>query len=202
MNAFGGPRDFGRRGQQPPDGRLTRIFVGVPLPPDLLPVVNRAQEALQEIPGIRLTRPEQLHVTLAFIGEAEADKVQVAAQVVEGIPPSLGGTVPLGEMLALPSASRARVMTLALDDSGQVLQRLFEMVMSALEREGVMQREKRPFRAHLTIARLRRPVAVQPKYQCESVGYEVSSVCLYRSQLLRSGAVYTVVKRQVLEVAR
>ena len=194
-----GPGDVRRQG---PSAEVMRIFVGVPLPEDLLPMVERVQDKVRDIPGIRLMRAEQLHVTLAFIGEVGADKMRAAAQVVQEIPPALGGVVPLGGIVALPSASRARVVAIELDDSARVMQRLFEMVMSALESRGVMQREKRPFRAHLTIARLRAPAAVQPKYQCEPVGFEVSSVCLYRSQLLRSGAVYTVVKRQTLEVAQ
>lgn len=190
-----------RRGQSP-GAEVMRIFVGVPLAEELLPTVEHAQETLQDIPGIKLMRAEQLHVTLAFIGEVGADKARAAAQVVQEIPPALGGVVPFSGIVALPSAARARVVAIELDDSARVMQRLFETVMSALESHGVMQREKRPFRAHLTIARLRAPVTVQPKYQCEHVAFEVSSVCLYRSQLLRSGAVYTVVKRQTLEVVQ
>ncbi len=177
-----------------------RLFVGVPLPAELLPLVQRAQRGIGSVPGLRLTTAEQLHVTLAFIGEVGQDKVQAAARVVSHIPARLGGVVPLGGYLALPSNSRARVVALGLDDRTGLMARLYEAVMSGLEGEQVMRREKRPFRAHLTIARLRVPTRVQPKYECEPAAYAVSSVCLYRSELRRSGAVYTVVMRRALSV--
>jgi 2'-5' RNA ligase len=62
-----------------------------------------------------------------------------------------------------------------------------------LEGAGVMCREKRPFRAHVTVARLRVPGAVQPMAESGQARFAVESVCLYRSEVKREGAVYTVV---------
>lgn len=188
----------GRREGAAPGVETQRLFVGVPLPEELLPLVRRAQEGIGELPGLRLATPEQLHVTLAFIGEVDKVKADAARLVVEQVPESCGGTIKLGGYLALPSATRARVVALELEDEGSVLQSLFEHVMSGLEQKQVMKREKRPFRPHLTIARLRVPSRVQPKYECESADFAVSSVCLYRSQLQRTGAVYSVIARRAL----
>jgi 2'-5' RNA ligase len=80
-----------------------------------------------------------------------------------------------------------------------VFARLFEHVMTGLEHNGVMQRAKRPFRPHLTVARLRVPTALQPKSECCEAPYRIESVCLYRSELKREGAVYTVLERTRME---
>ena len=77
--------------------------------------------------------------------------------------------------------------------------RLFETVMGGLEAAGVMTREKRPFRPHLTIARLRMPSPVQPRYESGRASYAIESVCLYRSELSREGARYSVVARAVFD---
>jgi 2'-5' RNA ligase len=176
-----------------------RLFVAVPLPAELQALVRRAQEALPAVHGLRLLKPEQWHVTLAFIGEVDAPRAAVARSVVEQVPADMGGEAFVGRFLMLPSASRARVVTLELIDEQRVLARLFEAVMSGLESAGVMTREKRPFRPHLTLARLRTPAAVQPRYESERAPFAVQSVCLYRSELRREGAEYTIVCRRELE---
>jgi 2'-5' RNA ligase len=176
-----------------------RLFVAVPLPDGLCDVVRQAQEALPRTHELRLLGPEQWHVTMAFIGEVGPEMARKAQSVVEGVPPGLGGSAVLGGFLMFPSASRARVVTLALRDEQGVFGRLFEAVMGGLEAEGVMQREKKLFRPHLTIARLGTPALVQPRYESEQSRFAVQSVCLYRSELRREGAVYTVVSQRTLE---
>jgi RNA 2',3'-cyclic 3'-phosphodiesterase len=186
-----------------PDGRdeRRRLFVAVPLPTGLQDLVRRAQEALPPVRGLRLLGPEQWHVTLAFIGEVDALKAEGALRVVRELPAGLGGDATIEGFLMLPAASRARVVTLGLGDGQGVLGRLFESVMGGLEGAGVMLREKRPFRPHVTIARLRQPAVVRPRYESEWAAFAVQSVCLYQSELRREGAVYTVVCRRVLEPA-
>jgi RNA 2',3'-cyclic 3'-phosphodiesterase len=177
-----------------------RLFVAVPLPVALEDVVRRAQDALPPSPSIRLLRPEQWHVTLAFIGEVDAAKAESARMVVEELPSHMGGEATMEQFLMLPSAARARVVTLGLTDERGVFQTLFEAVMGGLEAGGVMQREKRPFRPHLTIARLRTPGAVRPRYESERVRFAIESVCLFKSELRREGAVYTVVSRKTFDL--
>ena len=79
------------------------------------------------------------------------------------MPAEMGGDAVIERFLLLPSAGRARVVALELRDGDRVFARLFEEVMGGLERAGVMQREKRPFRPHLTIAQAarRRPSATK-----------------------------------------
>lgn len=179
-------------------GGRQRLFVAVPLPEGLFEFVRAAQESLPCLPGLRLMREEQLHVTLAFIGEAPDSKVQAARAVVRSVPEGTGGEASIGGFLFLPSPGRARVVALNMLDDGGVFGRLYEHVMTGLETAGVTEREKRPFRPHLTIARLRNPGPVQPRSESGQAGFAVESVCLYKSELRREGAVYSVLERTVL----
>jgi len=115
------------------------------------------------------------------------------------VPADMGGEAVIGGFLPLPSPSRARVVALELADEQGVFAGLFETVMGGLEAGGVMSREERPFRPHLTIARLRTPCAVRPRYESEQARFAVQSVCLYQSELRRERAVYTVVCRRTFE---
>jgi RNA 2',3'-cyclic 3'-phosphodiesterase len=172
-----------------------RLFIGVPLPVELLGFVEAAQSIVAPTPGLRLLRPDQLHVTLAFIGEVDQARAAAARAVVDSLPPDMGGEGRITRFLLLPSAGKARVVSLEIDDGAGVFNRLFEHVMGGLEAAGVMKREKRPFRPHLTVARLKDPAAVQPRSESGEARFAVESVCLYRSELKREGAVYTVITR-------
>ena len=177
-----------------------RLFVAVPLPTGLTDVVRHAQDALSPVHGMRMLGPEQWHVTLAFVGEVDAAKADTAARVVESLPPDMGGDAYLEGILLLPSPSQARVVALGLTDEQGRFGALFEAVMGGLEAGGVMRREKRPFRPHITIARLRPPGTVRPRYESEQVRFAIESVCLFQSELRREGAVYTVVSRRTFDI--
>jgi RNA 2',3'-cyclic 3'-phosphodiesterase len=178
---------------------LQRLFVGVPLPEGLIGFVQSAQEALGTAPGLRLLRPDQWHVTLAFIGEVDETRATTARNVVGSLPHDSGGEGRITRFLMLPSAAKARVVTLEIDDAEGVFSRLYERVMTGLEAGQVMSREKRPFRPHLTVARLRQPGLVRPRSESGEAPFAVQSVCLYRSELKREGAVYTVVTRAIFD---
>jgi RNA 2',3'-cyclic 3'-phosphodiesterase len=178
-------------------GAKRRLFVAVPLPEDLIGFVREAQGMLPRLPGLRLMGEAQLHVTLAFIGEVGEREANAARAVVGSVPADMGGDVLLGGFLLLPSAMRARVVALEVTDEAGVFAGLFGQVMDGLEDVGVMQREKRPFRPHLTVARLRNPGSLQPRFQSGQVEFTVESVCLFESELRREGAVYTVLERKV-----
>ncbi len=171
-----------------------RLFVGVPLAPELLGFVEEAQEALPARSDIRLTRRDQLHVTLCFLGQRDGEATARAARVLSEVPCTMGGVVSLSGYLCLPSPARARVVALAIEDGEGILAALFERVASGLEREGLFQREARPFRPHLTIARLRRPGRLGLNADMPRVAFEIRSVCLYESVLSREGARYQVLQ--------
>jgi len=179
-------------------GDRQRLFVGVPLPDELLGFVRAAQSLLPPMPGLRLARPEQVHLTLAFIGETDEVKAAAARAVVDSVPCGMGGEGLITRFLMLPGPTKARVVALELADGDGVFAELFERVMTGLEAAGVMRREKRPFRPHVSIARLRAPGRVQPRSECGQARFAIESVCLYRSELRREGAVYTMLTRTAL----
>lgn len=174
-----------------------RLFVGVPIPEALVPTVNAAQASI-EAPGLRLLRREQLHVTLAFLGEVGSEEASAAARVVSEQGGTMGGAAVLGGILLLPTPRRARVVALEIDDGEGVLARLSAEIVDDLVRGRVMAPEKRPFRPHLTIARLREAGRVHQKSDSRPQRFEVRSVCLYRSRLARAGAEYEVLTEAIL----
>jgi len=179
---------------------LQRLFVAVPVPQEVFAFIQVAQALLPPVEGLRLAREDQFHITLAFIGEVDQEKAAAAAEVVRSVPTESGGEATLAGFLYFPSVNKARVVALGVDDPTGVFPTLFEQVMTGLEKRGVMRREKRPFKPHLTIARLRIPRLIRPRSEPGSARFALQSVCLYRSELRREGALYTVLEEKALEI--
>src|SRR5882672_5354975 len=69
-------------------GRTVRLFVALPVSAAVKEELRRLQTELQErLSGdwVRWTRPEQLHLTLCFLGEVEAGRVEGLIGAVRGV---------------------------------------------------------------------------------------------------------------------
>lgn len=171
-----------------------RLFVALDLPVD-------AREALAAVEADedvwRRVRPETLHITLAFLGEqptAEPLAPVIAAHAGEPAP-----HLTLRRVLELPPR-RARVLTVELEATGLV--ELQAKVSGELAALGVYTPEKRPFRAHVTVAR-RRPRTPSPRAahsDLEPLSFHATAVTLYASQLHPQGARYEALATAALAV--
>ncbi len=114
----------------------------------------RAQAAQLRAPGAldaRWSSPDQYHVTLRFLGEVEPDRAaryDTALARVDAAPPACR---PYG-LDVLPSRRHPSVLILGLDRTDSLLA-LYDSVSTALEAEG-LDPEERPYRPHVTLARL------------------------------------------------
>ena len=97
---------------------------------------------------------------------------------------------------ALPDARAARVLWLGVGKGGRELARVARKLDAAAASIGV-ERERRPFQAHLTLGRLRRPQRVRLE-RLEAPGgiaFSVEEVILYESRLSSDGARYVPLAR-------
>ena len=172
--------------------RTRRLFVAVPPPSDVIQFLLRAQDAIRQGPGVRLLGYEQLHISLAFLGEVDEGMLDVARRQVRAVPGEAGGQAVIGGFIFLPDPRRARVVAVGVRDDADVLQRLHDRVVGGLVESGLMKPERRRFRPHVSIARLRTPGPVRPTHDCGESRFGVESIRLYESQLTREGARYQV----------
>jgi RNA 2',3'-cyclic 3'-phosphodiesterase len=165
-----------------------RLFVALDLPAPAVEALVRFRDAAADPAVWRALAPRTFHVTLAFLGWR--DDAAPAARVVEG----LGFAAPplaLGDVLLLPPG-RARVLTVAVADPSGGLAALQGEVAGALAAAGAYAPEARPFRPHVTVARVRkgaiapRAVAAAP----DPVAFAGGAVVLYRSHTGPGGARY------------
>jgi 2'-5' RNA ligase len=186
-----------------PAGRVSerplRLFIALELPDAARAALAAFREAAADADVWRPVGDDALHVTLAFLGyrppaAREAIEAVVAAES--------GGPAPalaLGRALLLPPG-RARVLSVALEDVDGALARLQARVSDALAGAGLYTPEKRPYRPHATVARLR-PRARSPREVSrapEPLAFHGSAVVLYASRLHPAGARYEALARAPL----
>lgn len=178
-----------------------RLFIALPLPDLLRESIQQWQRAAQRLmpEGVRWTPAAQWHLTLRFLGDVDPDEVP---PLVESLQVACAGQAPLRLSLegfgCFPSPERPRVFWLGLAGQRTPLEELQARVLERTARWG--QKEDRPFRAHLTVARIRdgSPAArhglsrVLPRLPAlPSEVWVVDRVVLFRSQLHAEGAVHT-----------
>lgn len=163
-----------------------RCFVAVPIDDGLRRDLERAARAWREVHAaddLRWTDPAGWHLTLAFLGETDPDRIagiRIALDEVAAEAATFGVTT--STLGAVPSPGVARIVWLSFDDSDGRLARLAGETARAV---GV----DRPaaFRPHLTIARARRGRSrVRLERWLEAARPPVRRVAVERLALFRS----------------
>lgn len=176
-----------------------RAFFAVDLDGVSRRAASEVARALRAAPGgdrVRWVRPEGLHVTLRFLGNIEPGRIQPLVRAVGG---QIAGLRPfriqLGAAHPFPSGRRPHVMVLEVAPA-EPLAELAEAVERGVVEAG-FDPEPRPFRAHLTLGRLRgrRFPSTTDAVAPEAAVCDVEEAVLFRSDLHRSGARYTPLER-------
>ena len=128
-----------------------RIFIGIDLDSEVRARIERFVEGVQGFaPDARWARPESLHITLKFIGEQTAQKVEDVTQRLGQIESSAFEIHCTGYGF-FPTAKAPRVFWVGIE-SGPQLAELAARIDAAVAALGIP-REDRPYSPHLTLAR-------------------------------------------------
>jgi RNA 2',3'-cyclic 3'-phosphodiesterase len=175
-----------------------RLFVALELPVAARDALLAFRDAAADPDLWRPVAPDALHLTLAFLGRRPAADVAAIASVLHAVSPRAPSLALAGALLLPPR--RARVLCASLADPDGVLASLQARVSDGLAAAGVYTPEKRPFRAHATVARLRprarapRSVDVAP----EPLEFRGEALTLFESRLHPRGARYEPLVRIAL----
>lgn len=144
----------------------------------------------------RWVRPENLHVTLKFIGAAAPDKFEGLRGVLSAVRSNAPVDLHLRGLGFFPGENHPRVLWAGLETTPN-LPSLAGDIDRALETQGVA-REQRTFVAHLTLARFEPPglheklrAAIQQRGKHEFGSFQAREFQLIESKLKPSGAAYT-----------
>jgi 2'-5' RNA ligase len=181
---------------------LLRLFLAVPLAPDVRDALVRAQGRLRRTRArVGWVAPQNLHITLAFLGDVPAEAVPALGAALEAAGSPLASfdcrVAGLGHY---GSPRSPRVLWAGVSEGAAELGRLYAAVAPAVAAQGIAL-EKRPFHAHITLGRVRSArdaadvlAALEPEREREFGPLRVESFELVRSVLQPAGPRYTVLR--------
>ncbi|MBD3235098.1 MAG: RNA 2',3'-cyclic phosphodiesterase [Candidatus Eisenbacteria bacterium] len=215
------PALHGRRRRIARSGRVTaeeggemaatiRTFIALCLP-------ERARSAaatcLSDLRGraprgdLKWVAPENLHVTVRFLGDRAPADVTRAAGLIEALHGDFDA-VPTAwsELGAFPSPRRPQVIWLGLADPEARLRALVRRIDERLHAAGFGRADK-TFRAHVTLGRVRRGrrvgwASLSDGLTTPSTAFSIRTAALFKSTLTREGPIYAPLARAEARTAR
>ena len=135
---------------------MTRTFVALLIPPEWAEHLGGiSRDLAPRTSGLSWVRPENVHVTLRFLGDLGDSGVRRAGEAVRrGAGDVAAFEARLGGLGAFPNLHRPRVLWAGLAAGGEEAGGLAAALNAALKAGGFGPADK-PFRAHLTLARIR-----------------------------------------------
>jgi 2'-5' RNA ligase len=176
-----------------------RLFVAMDVPEEIKGVISETLGDLRKnMEGVRWVKPENIHITVKFIGDYEEDKLdRLEVEIKKAAVRSPRFTALLAGCGAFPSPGKARVIWVGMREGEEEAAIVARKVDSRLGKIGI-KREKRPFRGHLTLGRLKRPrdcsdvIGSMEKglAKLANMPFDVQEIVLYRSILDSQGPTY------------
>lgn len=185
-----------------PDPLSYRLFVALEIPAgaraELAELVALGRQRFPR--EVRWTPPENIHLTLKFLGECDVGRVAEIRDRLDSVltdPDSL--SLAFGATGVFPNWRAPRVLWVGLRGQVAGLERRQQAVDTELAKAGFPP-ETRPFRPHLTLGRVREGVSPdagaqigawlrrRPKFEQP---FRAERIVLMRSELSRRGSTYT-----------
>lgn len=179
---------------------MVRTFVALLIPPDWsmhLAAISADLAARTE--GLSWVKSENLHVTLRFLGDLDDAAVgRARAAVSERLAGSTAPRARLGPLSAFPNVARPRVLWVGLSEGAEAVSALALAVDEGLSTSGFGPAD-RPFRAHITLARVREGAKGLEAIRDASVPEPpapaiLDRVAVMKSDLHPSGSRYTALQ--------
>jgi 2'-5' RNA ligase len=179
-----------------------RLFFAIELDNALREALTKLIKALQQEQwsnNIRWTQPENLHITLRFIGECEfiraADLLKQLMPAIHTIP---AFTLQLDQLHLFPDPHQPRVIALGMQPSDELFTLVQALAASAITMG--FPAENRAFLPHLSLGRILQPSShIQlPITQLSLPPLHVTNLMLYKSEIIDEKRVYTHVAKLFL----
>jgi RNA 2',3'-cyclic 3'-phosphodiesterase len=173
-----------------------RLFTAIDLPDAIIETLDSLITKLRPAARIAWSPAANFHVTTKFIGEWPEERLDELKDVISRIPSREAIPIRVAGLGFFPNARSPKIFWAGVEGPAE-LTILAADTDAAVETLGV-EREKRKYSPHLTLARIREPLALEKLHAAikrmpsdEFGSFIADRFYLYRSQLGRVGSVYT-----------
>lgn len=189
------------------EAKQWRVFCAIELPEA---VRARLQDHIQQLrtnvahAATSWSRVENIHLTLKFFGNVALDKLPAISHAAARTVTEFSSfEIAVGTTGVFPRPSRAQVLWIGVNDPSGKLSALQQRFEDECPRV-TFPKENRPFRPHLTIARIRKPEGARRladahlSMQFEPIPVTLTELIVFRSELSSKGSKYTAISRHRL----
>jgi 2'-5' RNA ligase len=183
-----------------------RTFIAIEIPSEVKSALAALQTELRRAGAdVGWTKPENLHLTLNFLGEVDERRIaEVKKACIDLAAEFQPFTLILNDTSVFPNARQPRVLWAGL--SGEVEQ-VAEMHKRLNERLALIgfKSEDKKFQPHLTIGRLksnkkiRELLALADAHRIPALSFLITEIVLMKSELHPAGAIYTPISKATLK---
>lgn len=134
-----------------------RLFVAVDLNKEVKDKIKNLQEKLEkESFDLKFVKPENIHITIKFLGEVKEDGIEKICYKLKGISSSFHSfNINVKEVGSFPDWKSPRVLWAGIEEGKKELKELVETTERIFHKDLGFNKEKREFNAHITIARFK-----------------------------------------------
>ncbi len=180
---------------------MIRVFIGFFTSPVVVEKsVKFREEAAPFIHG-KWTQPQNLHITLQFIGEVDRDTLMRLLKTTQEVANSFRPfKITYKGLGVFPHPRRPRILWVGVESGAGTLKRLARMVEIANRKVPNIKPDTKPFHPHVTICRMRRVDDrklryFMRKYQNFTFGEEiVNRIAVIKSTLTPEGPIYSPIE--------
>jgi len=183
---------------------VLRVFVAIETPKaTCLQLAAQVEQLKRRIPTgvVRWLGLEGIHLTLKFLGDVSPGKIDQIVTLLESIARQYEPfEVDVSDLGCFPNTHHPRVLWVGVQEPSGTLIDLQKRLEDGFESIG-FKREGRSFHPHLTIGRVKRRAersalqslsTILVEKKLGNIGrFQVNEICLIRSDLKPTGAVYT-----------
>jgi 2'-5' RNA ligase len=180
---------------------MIRVFVGFFTSPVVVEKSHRLREEASPFIHGKWTQPQNLHITLQFIGEVDRETLSLLLKTTQEVANSFRPfRITYRGLGVFPHMRRPRILWVGVDAGAGTLKRLAKLVEIANKKVPNIRPDTKPFHPHVTICRMRRVNDrklrfLMRKYQNFVFGEElVTKIALIKSTLTPEGPIYSPIE--------
>ncbi|HPC35955.1 MAG TPA: RNA 2',3'-cyclic phosphodiesterase [Candidatus Marinimicrobia bacterium] len=177
---------------------MKRTFIAIPVSQETCLQVEAIKQTIPELrENVRLVPTNNLHLTLKFLGDTDEKAIPDISKALDSVITTIDRFEYICEGLGcFPNNRKPRVLWLGIGQGFEQIQKLSQAIESVLGKFGY-QPEKREFKPHLTIGRVKNPLKKVAglesflNYEINPTINPVENVIFYESNLTAGGPIYT-----------
>jgi len=190
-----------------------RTFIAIELPQKIIGTLSALQNQLKNTQAdVKWVAPENIHLTLKFLGEVDEKKIEKIIQALEETAKdNQPFSIRLCALGAFPKINFPRVIWVGIDAGDEETKNIAFVLEEKLQKLGIP-KEKRPFSSHITIGRVRSGInreklvkeldILQGKGLLqENLEFLATKITLFKSTLTPKGPVYEILKEASLKAS-